>query len=1818
MKQLATIFLSLIFSILLISANLVSQTRIPRSANVRDVVGKAQARPVNVSAKTTTESTPADVAPMRSRPGPVGPLRGTPVSPAPRQVMSGSNLNVPSAYPTIQEAIAAAADGDTINVYPGTYNQDSAIGFDPSTGGAGSNNFNIFVNKSVVIRGVTALGVPVTDVNSLLAFVEAKQNVPTFGADAFFVQADNVTISGLDITGYPDTVYYNNKTVEVAGDNFTLKNCKVHGLNEAAAIYISDWHYNPVTDVSHLQSYRFQGNYIDAGGIDADGIRIASGAGWSGPVAGRVITGNTFTNAVDNIALVGPGAEAWDLYPVGAATITGNSFMNADRRHIVAWGLYNGSQGYAEPDWTNILASNTFDRGAVIWSGGTTMRSWDFPATFYYVRGIYSSIQRYAIAKAQPGDSVQVLPGTYSENITITVPLTINGAGQGSTIIYPATSDPGPSSGPSFGNCQVIVVSAHNVTISNLTIDGNNPVLTSGVIVHGADVDARNGIIEADGPWNNTVVHHTTVKNIYYRAIYARSGGSGFNFHDNIVQNVDGSPNSIAMFNSAGSGIFANNTVSQAGDAISANHSRGTQFLNNTITNSLSGVHTDNAGDGGGVADVIQGNTVANSPPGGYGVWDFVPYIAPTIRENTITNVDVGLGAFGGAFSPSPTVTTPFIRNIVNGQSKANSIGAYITNSTFYWGVTNVAVSMANNVVNNNTYGFDFESANGDTVTCSGYPNSMSGNGTAVFTDSVPAIYGGNGSAGYLAADVRGYWWGSINPPAVAGPSAGAVVYSPWLGIGTDADLVTMGFQTVSPMTWYANGSKTLQSAVDFVSAGDVLKVLPGTYTEQIEIAKALTLRNAGGANPVLQSPVTLTKYFTTSANNFPILYVHDAAPVVVRNFTVDGAGRGNGNYRFMGISFFNAGGTIDSCLVKDVRETPINGDQHGNAIYSYVNNAVPRTVNVSNCTVNGFQKNGITTNGSGMTGIITGNTVTGAGAVNYIAQNGIQLGFGATGTVSGNNVSGIAYSPGPDVACALLVYNGTDPVVTTNNIFTNSTVGIYYLNVGGTISGNNIAATALACGTPNYWGIDVDPGSAPHLTPQPFGDPVAKSSKLKSVSSPVAISTVVHHNTLTSDGTAGTGLEMDALGGQTLNVHAYRNTISQWGYGVYFYRDGDPSTLSARVDTNTIAGNVYGAFNQTGQLQNAFLNWWGNATGPRDVKTLPNVPDYNNPGGTGDSVSGYVDYNPWYLDAGKTTPSVFTLTVVATHGSVARIPDQPTYNAGTPVQITASPAVGYHFTSWSGDTVSSVNPVTIVMNADKTVTANFAINTYTITPSAGAHGSISPSAPVTVNYGSPSVFTFSPDPGYAVDSIIVDGVLQPHAVVYTFTNVTADHSVRVTFTSAPEYLKSFRSFTYEEMPVNRAIRKKPVTDYWEFKIKNTIGVPITQINILFRRPVHTILSSPNFTPSGYSQAWSFGGTLMPNDSVIISGRSYKPQSQKISRLWFDPAIIPPQMNLLPLVEHLEYPMPNLANVREDAFRRGAFSATNGLIAGIPRPDAPKLYGWVRVTTPTNLYRSFIYHGLHTGTPRGFDTFNNLRPFVKEQRTLTPLQQNNRLFADLLTLKFNIAVSARGITEPGFGELRYVQSGNPYSLMLIKEIASKADSLMTYFIINPGVYDTLDRTIQLLNTSFSGPMDTLGWWIDSLKIKGVRPLLSVPYLQVSGIPPERTSPVVNNEWMMPDKFALLQNYPNPFNPTTTISFTIASPGLVTLKVYNILGQEVQTLLQQEDMDQGFQEIEFNGDNLGTGVYFYRLTVETTDDAGVVRTYHDIRKMLLLK
>ncbi len=91
-----------------------------------------------------------------------------------------------------------------------------------------------------------------------------------------------------------------------------------------------------------------------------------------------------------------------------------------------------------------------------------------------------------------------------------------------------------------------------------------------------------------------------------------------------------------------------------------------------------------------------------------------------------------------------------------------------------------------------------------------------------------------------------------------------------------------------------------------------------------------------------------------------------------------------------------------------------------------------------------------------------------------------------------------------------------------------------------------------------------------------------------------------------------------------------------------------------------------------------------------------------------------------------------------------------------------------------------------------------------------------------------------------------------------------------------------------------------------------------------------------------------------------------------------------------------------------------------------------------------------------------------------------------------------------------------------------------------------------------------------------------------------------------------EKYKLKQNYPNPFNPSTNLEFETPDLAFVSLKVFDVLGNEIVTLVNKK-MDAGKYLIQFNGSSLPSGVYFYGLEIESEKV-----TYSDVKRMILLK
>jgi len=94
----------------------------------------------------------------------------------------------------------------------------------------------------------------------------------------------------------------------------------------------------------------------------------------------------------------------------------------------------------------------------------------------------------------------------------------------------------------------------------------------------------------------------------------------------------------------------------------------------------------------------------------------------------------------------------------------------------------------------------------------------------------------------------------------------------------------------------------------------------------------------------------------------------------------------------------------------------------------------------------------------------------------------------------------------------------------------------------------------------------------------------------------------------------------------------------------------------------------------------------------------------------------------------------------------------------------------------------------------------------------------------------------------------------------------------------------------------------------------------------------------------------------------------------------------------------------------------------------------------------------------------------------------------------------------------------------------------------------------------------------------------------------------------NDEQLMPEKFELLQNFRNPFNPSTKIKYSIPELSNVRLEIFNILGERITILIDQEQKP-GYYVIDFNAENLSSGFYIYRIQA---------KDFVEVKKMVLLK
>jgi nitrous oxidase accessory protein NosD len=209
-------------------------------------------------------------------------------------------------------------------------------------------------------------------------------------------------------------------------------------------------------------------------------------------------------------------------------------------------------------------------------------------------------------------------------------------------------------------------------------------------------------------------------------------------------------------------------------------------------------------------------------------------------------------------------------------------------------------------------------------------------------------------------------------------------------------------------------GFTHIQDAIDAAAPGDHIRICKGTYVEQLTIRKAVDIDADSGA---VLMPGEMKQNTTSLFDGAPIaaaILVAEAANVSISGLTVDGVNNGISECApdLEGITFQNASGSVRRAAIRNFRlGVGLGGCQSGTGLFVQSGSGMISKVEIEDCTIHDFQKNGITANEVGTTAFIRRNVVTGIGPTTAIAQNGIQIGFGAAGAIGKNVVTNNLFS---------------------------------------------------------------------------------------------------------------------------------------------------------------------------------------------------------------------------------------------------------------------------------------------------------------------------------------------------------------------------------------------------------------------------------------------------------------------------------------------------------------------------------------------------------------------------------------------------------------------------------------------------------------------------------------------------------------------------------------------------------------------------------------------------------------------------------------
>jgi hypothetical protein len=405
-------------------------------------------------------------------------------------------------------------------------------------------------------------------------------------------------------------------------------------------------------------------------------------------------------------------------------------------------------------------------------------------------------------------------------------------------------------------------------------------------------------------------------------------------------------------------------------------------------------------------------------------------------------------------------------------------------------------------------------------------------------------------------------------------------------------DVDVFNSATGRSLVWGTSAFGTIPSAL----AGQTERILfirPGLYSYQVHAINFTYLRMIGSGvdSTILRAPVaTMPDIYFAGGPSRPILFLDNCA-AHVSGMTIDGDGRGANNSRMIGVSFWNSSGSMSDVSILNVRDTPMNSNPQGVGISVNHNDALPHTVDLTNIYIAGFQKNGTSFTGAGITVHCNNVTAVGIGPTNVVIQNGIQYSSGASGTITNCDVRGIIWSSSLWIASSLLNYQaGT--VVISNTTASNSQVGLYSVDTDCSVDScvfesSTTASTAGNSGVRLYSGAIVL--ASFNAVCQIYSEDVPQEGRAHARSLDAQEVVSLSNTQLIGHGSAGSYGVYTFVDGDTLEVSISSCEIINWARGVDLTASVGGNIWPASV-TGTKLSNVVNAFDNTSNH-----TWFGN-----------------------------------------------------------------------------------------------------------------------------------------------------------------------------------------------------------------------------------------------------------------------------------------------------------------------------------------------------------------------------------------------------------------------------------------------------------------------------------------------------------------------------------------------------------------------------------------------------------------------------------------------